>query len=135
MKTEKEVKAFVAAYANCMAYVGSPIVVETIVLMLSAHYDEGAIIDRFGGDAQSVIDAYCLWEQARPHMGCWVEMYRPSLYPSWEQAAASGGVYKTRVHTTDEVVIADISNAVKVAADMCEGGEEVITRICKTMKE
>jgi hypothetical protein len=63
MKTEKEIKAFVAAYANCMAYVNGP-TVETIALMLSANYDEGVITDRFDG-AQSVIDAYYLWDQAK----------------------------------------------------------------------
>lgn len=67
MKTEKKIKAFVAAYANCMAYLNSP-TVETIALMLSLNYDEGVIIDRFDG-AQSVIDAYYLWDQACPRMG------------------------------------------------------------------
>lgn len=133
MKTEKEIKAFVAAYANCMAYVNSP-TVETIALMLSANYNEGVITDRFDG-AQSVIDAYYLWDQARPRMGGWVEMYRPSQYPSWENAEVCGGVYKTSVHTTDKAVIADVLNAITTAADMCEGGEEVVTRICKTTKE
>jgi len=133
MKTEKEIKAFVTAYANCMAYVNSP-TVETIALMLSANYDEGVILDRFD-DARSVIDAYCLWEQARPRIGCHVEMYRPSQYPNWEHAAACGGVYTTSVHTTDNAVIADILNAITTAADMCEGGEEVVTRISKTTKE
>ena len=133
MKTEKEIKAFVDAYANCMAYVNSP-TVETIALMLSANYDEGVILDRFD-DARSVIDAYCLWDQARPRIGCQVEMYRPSQYPNWEQAAACGGVYTTSVHTTDMRAVADIMNAINVAADMCEGGEQVVTRFCKTMKE
>jgi hypothetical protein len=133
MKTEKEIKAFVAAYANCIAYVNSP-TVETIALMLSADYNEGVITDRFDG-AQSVIDAYYLWDQARPRPVCDVEMYRPSQYPNWEHAAACGGVYKTSVHTTDDAVIADVLNAITTAADMCEGGEEVITRICKTTKE
>jgi hypothetical protein len=63
MKTEKEIKAFVTAYANCMGYVDSP-TVEIIALMLSAAYDEGVIADRFD-DARSVMDAYCLWDQAK----------------------------------------------------------------------
>lgn len=130
MKTEKEIKAFVAAYANCMAYVSSP-TVETIALMLSARYDEGVITDRFG-DAQSVIDAYCMWDQARGHGLSYVEMYRPSQYPSWENAVSCGGVYRSPVRNTDETVIADIFTAIKVAADMCEGGEKVSLRLVKS---
>ena len=127
MKTEKEIKAFVAAYANCMAYVNSP-TVETIALMLSAHYDEGVIIDRFD-DARSVIDAYCLWEQARPRAVCYVEMYRPSQYPNWQNAETCGGMYSSRVHSSDPAVIEDITNAINVTADMCEGGEKVCVRV------
>jgi len=63
MRTEKEIKAFVTAYANCMGYVDSP-TVEIIALMLSASYDEGVIFDRFN-DARSVTDAYHLWNQAK----------------------------------------------------------------------
>jgi hypothetical protein len=62
MKPE-EIKAFVNAYQNIMAYVDA-YDVKPIAEMLAAGVDEGEIYDKYL-DAQSVIDAYLLWNAAK----------------------------------------------------------------------
>ena len=65
MKPE-EIKAFVNAYQNIMAYVDADDV-KPIAEMLAAGVDEDEIYDKYF-DAQSVIDAYILWGAAKEFM-------------------------------------------------------------------
>jgi hypothetical protein len=59
----KEIQAFVNAYQNIMGYVDADDV-KPIAEMLAAGVDEDAIYDKYF-DAQSVIDAYLLWDAAK----------------------------------------------------------------------
>jgi hypothetical protein len=63
MKTAAEIKAFVKAYQNIMAYVNANDV-RTIALMLSTGYDEEEIRAEFP-EATTVSDAYLLWHAAK----------------------------------------------------------------------
>jgi hypothetical protein len=63
MMTDEELKAFVNAYQNIMAYVDADDV-RPIAEMLAAGVDEGEICNAYI-DAVSVADAYILWGAAK----------------------------------------------------------------------